>query len=246
MPTYVADYRNPTVAFQLTAMGLSQRFISGAGHKVYAYIFVNTAQSSQIPMSGIVKQVNFNIAQITNNIYWFAQSMKGYSYGTVGGDITISMTDGHPTLDQYVDVNSPATGQPHDSPLANCLPASNGIPPSINSGGEERQSIYTVLSDKSEKIAYIVKGGILLYHTGGEVDIVFLIDPTKTTNMNIQSTCTVPTITFSSSEIDWIVRAPPPTNTIPGNYQEYPTVGGSMNEDGGTTALCLYQQITVA
>jgi len=244
MPTYVADYRNPQVALQLTAMGLTQKYVSGTGHKIYTYFFVNPAQTSPIPMSGVTKQVSFNVNKVTNNIYWFVDSAKGAVYGTIGADILMSPTDGSPTLNQYVNVNSRATGLPTNSPLAGCKPAANGIPPSINSGGEERSGIYLVLADKSENIAYVVKGGILLYHSSGEVDIVFLIDSIDTTHFSSTAACSVPTVTFSSPEIDWAVRAPPASNTIPGNYKLYPTIGGSLGQSSGTNALCLYQEIT--
>ncbi len=243
MPTYVADYRNPTVALQLTGIGLTQKYVPGAGHKIYAYFFVNPAQTSPIPMSGVVKQVSFDVTKTTNNIYWFAGPNTKSYFGTVGADILMSPADGNPTIDQYVNVNSRATGLPHDSPLADCLPAAKGIPSSINSGGEERDSIYLVLADKTENFAYIIKGGILLYRSSGEVDIVFLIDSTMTTHFSSTAVCSVPTLTFSAPEIDWAVRAPSSTNTIPGNYQLYPTTGGYMNEEGGTSALCLYQEI---
>jgi hypothetical protein len=246
MPTYIADYRNPTVALQLTGIGLQQKYVPGAGHKIYAYFFVNPAQTSPIPMTGVTKQVSFNVKQTTNNIYWFAGPNTAWYYGTVGADMLMSPADGNPTLDQYVNVNSRATGAPHNSPLADCLPAANGIPASINSGGEERDSIYLVLADKTENFAFIVKGGILLYRSSGEVDIVFLIDSKVTTHFNDIAVCSVPTMTFSASEIDWAVRAPPSTNTIPGKYNLYPTIGGYMNENGGTSALCLYQEINPA
>jgi hypothetical protein len=244
MSTYVASASNPTVAYQFTALGLADKFVSGAGHKIYTYFYVNTAQTSQIPMSGVTGELKFNVAQTTNNIYWYASSGNGKTFGTVGADIQISPQDGTPTLNQYVDVNFQGTlGFPHDSNLASCDAATNGYAPSINSGGEQREAIYVVIVNPTGSASYIVTGGMILYRSDGTANIVFLINPQRTTHVSFNNVCSVPNLKFSSNEIDWAVRSPTPSNTIPGHYQEYTTIGGQLAENGGTTALTFYQFI---
>ncbi len=244
MPTYVASASNPTQAYQFTGLGLAQKFVPGAGHKIYTYFYINTAQTSQIPAGGIISELKFNVAQTTNNIYWFATNGQGKDFGTVGADIQISPDDGNPTLDQYVDVNFQGTlGNPHDSPLARCDGPTAGYPPSIDSGGEQREAIYTVVVNPSGSTSYIITGGMIIFRSNGEADMVFLINPQQTSHVSFDNVCSVPNLTFSSNEIDWAVRAPTPFNTIPGNYQEYPTTGGNLAENGGTAALTCFQFI---
>ena len=207
MPTYVASASNPTQAYQFTGLGLAQKFVPGAGHKIYTYFYINTAQTSQIPAGGIISELKFNVAQTTNNIYWFATNGQGKDFGTVGADIQISPDDGNPTLDQYVDVNFQGTlGNPHDSPLARCDGPTAGYPPSIDSGGEQREAIYTVVVNPSGSTSYIITGGMIIFRSNGEADMVFLINPQQTSHVSFDNVCSVPNLTFSSNEIDWAVR----------------------------------------
>jgi len=244
MPTYVAMASNPALAYQFTGMALTQKYVPGDGHKVYTYWHVDTAQTSPIPMSNVVSELKFSLSTPTNNLYWFVMNNQGKDFGTVGADIQISPSDGTPTLDQFVDINyNGANGIPHDSSLAHCTTATNGYPPTIDSGGEHRWAVYTVFTDPAQSYAYVVTGGVILFRSNGEADMVVLINAQQTTHFNFSSDCTVPSLKFSSQEIDWAVRSPPPFATIPGNYQLYPTTGGNLRLSGGTTALVCLQAI---
>jgi hypothetical protein len=242
MPTYVSSSSNPSLAFEFTGISLTQKYVSGTGHKVYTYWHVDTSVTSPIPMSGLVKQVAFTLSTTTNNVYWKGATANGQDVGTVGSDIVMSPIDGNPTFNQYIDMNyNGPLGQPTDSALANCVPATQGYPASVNSGGEERHAVYLVFTDPAETKAYVITEGILLYYDNGVVAIDFLIEPSQTTGFSFTSDCVASTLSFNSFEVDWAIMTPPPTNTIPGSYQIYPTVGGLLSQASGTNALVLEQ-----
>jgi hypothetical protein len=251
MTTYVADYRNPMAALEITRLVATQRFVSGAGHKFYTYLMTDPSAPTQpIPTTDpIVKQIPFDVSGVTDNAYWFAAPAKGF-FGNVGADVQFDPVDGHPTFNQWTDIHSGATGLPHDSTNFGCKPVPAGQPIGnatcyIDSGGEERQSVYTVFTDSDSKW-FVVKGGLLLIRQSGEVDIDFLVDSSQTKGSGADGDCQCPALTFKSYSIDWAIRAPARFNTVTGNYLRYPTVGGKMNENGGTTALVLIQQINPA
>ncbi len=245
MPTYVANASDPSSAFQYTGMALSLKYIAGSGHEVYTYFHINSSETSQISMTNVVAESSFNLPAPTNNLYWYATNTNGKDYGIVGADMQISSQDGNPTLDQYVNVNyNGPLGYPNDSVLAHCnVDGTNRYPPSVDTGGEERFGVYTVVTNPTQSFAYVITGGMILLRSNGEADMVILVNPLQTTHFDFSSFCSVPSLNFSSNEIDWTVRAPSSFNTISGNYQLYSTIGGSLEKSSGTTALICLQYI---
>jgi len=260
MPTYVSTSSNPDTAYYFSGMSLALKYVPNAGHKMYWYAALNTAQTFTIPT--YTRTFTFmNGAGQTNNLYWQAWSNNAGTLttyrdeGNVGSDIGFG-SDGNPTINEYIDptytgktgfCNPAYCSPPHDSPLYTCQ-TNNGLN-SINPGGEERQSIYVVFtsgvitSSKTFK-SYALSGARLLWLADGQIALDVFIIPTTLMSTSNSNTCWAQNspMYFSTQEIDWAVHASPSGMTISSNYQTFPltSVGNNfcfMDNKGGTPAL---------
>ncbi len=137
-----------------------------------------------------------------------------------------------------------ALGQESDSSLANCkTTGTGGYPPSVDTGGEERWGLIFSITNPSESVTYEITGGMILTRTNGQADMIILVNPAQRTALHVSSDCSVPNVSFSSNVIGWTIRAPRPTNTVPGNYQLYPTTGGKQEKSSGTTSMIILQYV---
>ena len=233
VPTFVASQSNPFQVYQYTAMQIQQRLIT-SDYKTYAVFFVNTGQTSTLSAAGarIVTTAGFN----TNNIYWNVASGGATSeVDTVGGN-TIIGSDGNPQLNQFTTLNPTITGQSTNSEGANTIP---GIGCVIDSGGQQRHSIYTLISNGNSLLT--VTGDDVLTYGNGTTAVIFFVG--GTTGGSISSGTACPTLNINSNQIDWAVTAPPGSPfTLPGNYMAYPSIGATTRV-AGTGALTFDQQI---
>lgn len=252
MPTFVSSSTSPDQGYYFTGMSIAIKYVSGAGHKVYNYLFINTGKTFTLPSYDTSKTISFqNQLGQTNNIYWqaFSTCRGGCSsnhiqdYGTVGGDIRIDSTDGTPVVDQYVDTTF--TGQlgscnfayvqcsdPHNSPDSTCASPSGSQASSlyaVDSGGEEREAIYVIitsgpLSETQSSISYLITGGRILFLNTGETAFDILIQSGSSSPVSNQNFCwsTNSPMSFSVPKIDWAIRSPPSGMVVPGNFAEFP------------------------
>ena len=246
MPVYVANASNPYSSFQYTGAELSLQDVSGSGggHEIYAYLEINSSTSNQISTSGIVRKSTFTLPASANNAYWYVTNGGAKNYGTVGADLSSNGQDA--TLDQFINVNyKGALGQESNSSLANCRTTGiDGYPPSVDTGGEERWGLIFAITNPAESVTYEITGGMVLTMSNGQTVVIILVNPVQITSLQISSYCSIPSVSFSSDVIDWTIRAPPPTSTVPGNYQMYPTIGGKLEKSSGTTSMIGLQYVS--
>jgi hypothetical protein len=255
MPTYIADYRSPTMAFLAVGLSPIQRLVggSGGGNKNYIYWGIDLTQPKAPIPQDIASVVSFMVTSTTTNIYWQVSSptiKQTQSLATTASGAQIA-SDGGPEYDQFTNL-ALATGLPTTSPNARCYnPVPSPVGPNIqcvlDSGGELRHSSYMLVSDPTFTKAYYLRGGLVNYRSNGEIDFVALIDSTSTATIDKSGTvCSCPALNFpAQAEVDWAVRSPPSFTNIKGNGLRYLTVGGNMYQ-AGTGALVLNQVINPA
>ena len=172
MPIYVASAENPTVAFQYTGMTLSLRTIPGSygRQSIYDYLHINPSQTSNIPVGGLVGEQSLNLWSTSSSLFLFASNNAGSTFGTVGADIQHSASG--PTLDQYVNVNY---GGPVSLssrwPSGQCNTGGDKLT-SVDTGGAELYGVNLVVTGSSRSITYAIAGGLVLYHSNGEADLI--------------------------------------------------------------------------
>jgi len=244
LPTLIAkDPGNgmaPSETFAWTAAETIQRLVS-QGHKNYSYWRVNVAELLPLNLTNLSRQI-YSGKFSTNNCYWNAVNKTGQRFGIVGEDFTIDSTLG-PTLRQYVDISKPPGG-PSGSKKAQCNSLPGRIPSCyIDSGGEERISVYLQFLDITGTKVYQITGGITLIYTDGTVALLFLINPSNPPNFHSDQLCACPVVSFPAiQDINWVETSPLSTNTVPGNYRPYGTLGAGWAR-AGTNALVLNQVI---
>lgn len=237
IPVYIASASDPYSVFLYTGGSLSLQFASGIGDEIYSYLHVNPTQTVSIPTGDVVSRTFFNVQSPSDNMYMYVANGGGRNYGTVGADI--QTYGGPPTVDQYININyGGQLGYPTSSSSARCN--LYGSFSSVDTGGEERWGIVSLITNPSQSIAYEITGGLILHRWNGESDLVILVNTQKTTSIGSGSFCKNPTTSFSSSSIDWAIRAPPFYNTVKGDYQLYQTTGGSLQKSSTSMTFLEY------
>ena len=241
IPTYVLDYRTNTTCYPFTTLNIEQHLVPGSagGHKNYGHFGVDVTHPITINL-GTKNAATGNVLN-TNNIYWNVTGMSGSPrYASVGGDVRIG-SDGHVEFDQFTGLQR---ANPSLSPRARCVSQPGSTPSCfVDSGGEQRNSVYMIVTNPSRSQGYSVTGGILFTPPNGVLSVGFTINPASRMDPANRYQCQCPALAFpATQEIDWAVMSPPPNNTTPGNYRAYATVGGNFQR-AGTNALVFNQFI---
>lgn len=239
IPTFIASQSDPDDAFQYTGASVSLQYATGGGgggHEIYTYLEINSSQSAQVPGNAVGKS-SFSLPVPADTFYWYSTNGGSVNYGTVGADVQVSA--GVPTVDQYINPNyAGQLGQGKTPSSAHCnSDPENAYPPSVDTGGEERWGMIVVVTNPSQSVAYDVTGGMILYTSGGAAEMVILVNTAQAVPLSFASYCSDPVVKFSSNVLDWTVRAPPPGNTVSGNYELYQTIGARLTKNPGSASL---------
>jgi hypothetical protein len=239
-----------TKAVMITGGEITQR-VANSQNKNYLYLYVNTAQTTPVDYSNVIQTCTISGFD-TNNIYWNAQAPlssdsipgNGLDYGTVGEDLVVNPNTGALLLDQYVDIGFQFGIGPTGLSVSSSTVYGEPPPCYIDSLGQERHSIYFMLTTS---VAYTITGAEFLEKSFNGVTstaLLIFINPSSTTSIDRSGqtkTCGVLSTSSPLSWFEWALRSPPTTNTDPGNYGVFGTVGGDMQPASSTSALVIEQ-----
>jgi hypothetical protein len=233
--TAAVSSTNHQLAFDITGARIVQDIVQGS-NKVYLFVYVNTASTSQLSSSGTTSTCSTNYSRVTNNVYWDVQDgAAGRTLGTVGGDVAYDSASGLLLVNQYVDKNHYPGQNAGIHPQSSSGPACQ-----IDTKGQERSSIYMVFVNPSTQRSYVLSGSSLVEKSVGGVTSTYLYVYLTSNPMNINWSgmskgCSV-SLSSSTYYFEWSARAPPPNNSVPGNYRIYGTTGGDLGVFGSTSA----------
>jgi len=236
MYTVAVDSSDHSKAYAITGAQITRNVVSGS-NKVYLFIQIHPATTFALSSSGTISTCTQSYSVVTNNIYWYAdQGINGRALGTVGGDAVVDSSTGLLLVNQYVDKNH------YPGQIVSSKPASSTGPVScfIDTLGQERNSIYMLFTDDSTGKSYVLSGASVVEKSVNGVLSSYLYvyissQPMNINRSNLAKSCSA-TLSHATSEFEWAVRAPPPNNTIPGNYLIYGTLGGDVSVMSGTQA----------
>ncbi|MGH2637962.1 MAG: hypothetical protein ACRDF4_01535 [Rhabdochlamydiaceae bacterium] len=241
MYTLAVSSTDHSKAYAITGADITRNVV-GTSNKIYLLIHVHPASTFAVSSSGTTASCSMNYAKATNNIYWDASSLStGRTFGTVGGDVSVDTSSGLLLVNQYVDKNHYPGQTVSSGPSSSTGPASCFI----DTLGQERNSIYMLFVDDSTGRSYVIAGSSVVEKSSGGVTSTFYYVYLTSTPMNINRSglnahCTT-ILSQPTSEFEWVVRAPPPNNSIPGNYRIYGSIGGSLSLFSVTNAGVLDQ-----
>ena len=236
MYTVAVDSSDHSKAYAITGAQITRNVVSGS-NKVYLFIQIHPATTFALSSTGTISTCSQSYSVVTNNIYWYAdQGINGRALGTVGGDAGVDSSTGLLLVNQYVDKNH------YPGQIVSSKPASSTGPVScfVDTLGQERNSIYMLFTDDSTGKSYVLSGASVVEKSVNGVLSSYLYvyissQPMNINRSNLSKSCSA-TLSHATSEFEWAVRAPPPNNTIPGNYLIYGTLGGDVSVISATWA----------
>ena len=230
--------------FQFLNMQLGLKFVnaSGGGPKTYQWTSFNQGLLSTFdPTSyGATRAVPYSHPTLTNNCYWNALNAQNQRRAIVGGDNDMGIPGNQATEWQYVDINEAPNPQIIDE--SSCTPAQTyqgvSYPPTVDTGGNLRNSTYWIPLNATGTDAYLFNGGTVYFNGKQIVAAVFTVARGQYASTAKQgNTCVNPVLTYSAPCYFWGLRTPAPFTTIPGTHALLPTTSGNMSNASGTNAL---------
>jgi len=216
--TYAVNSNNHQQAYAITGLTVFRNIV-GSSDKVYLFVYINPSSTSTVSTTGATKSCSTMLSKSTDNVYWDAQDgTAGRNFATVGGDVV--MNSGQMLFDQYINVNA----HPGQTPIQR---ATSGPSCSVTSSGQDRNSVYMLFIDDSNKQhAFIISGTSLVQTLVGGVEstsfYVYLSSQQVGAGTSPSSGSCTESVSSGMQSFEWAVRAPPS-----GNYEIYGTLGAA-------------------
>jgi hypothetical protein len=233
--TYAVNANNHQQAYAITGLTVFRNIV-GSSDKVYLFVYIDPSSTSAISTAGASKTCSTMLSKQTDNIYWDAQDgTVGRNFATVGGDVV--MDGGQMLFDQYINPNA----HPGQDPV-NQQKSASGPSCSVTTSGQDRNSVYMLFVDDSNKQhTFIVTGTSLAQFSVGGVQstsfYVYLSSKQVGIGTSAGPNSCSETVSQGMPSFEWAVRAPPS-----GNYLIYGTIGAACpRPDGGQSAANIDQ-----
>jgi len=232
--TYAVNANNHQQAYAITG-AVVFRNVVGSSNKVYLFVYIHPATTFSVSTSGASKSCATMLNTQTDNIYWDAQNgVAGRNFATIGGDLVTDSSTGAMLFDQYINANA----NPGQTAAVNAAPTS-GPSCSVNTNGQNRNSVYMLfIDDANKQHAYIIAGSSLAQFSSGTSFYVYLSSQEIGAGTSPGSGSCSMNLSHGASSFEWAVRAPPS-----GNYGIYGTLGGACPQPGSAVAGLIDQYV---
>jgi hypothetical protein len=232
--TYAINANNHQQAYAITGATVFKNIV-GTSDKVYLFVYIHPATTFSVSTAGETKSCSTMLSTRTDNIYWDASNgVGGRNFATTGGDLVPD--NGQMLFDQYVNVNA----NPGQAPIN--LASTNGPSCSVDTSGQNRNSVYMLFIDDSNKQhAYLIAGSSLAqFSVGGAQSTSFYVYLSSSEvgagTSPSSGSCSM-SLSHALTAFEWAVRAPPSSN-----YRIYGTLGGACPQPGSGTVAGLVDQ----
>jgi hypothetical protein len=236
--TYAVSAKNHLQAYAITGASVFRNVV-GSAYKVYLFVYIHPATTIAISTAGTVKTCTTMLNRQTDNMYWDASNgIGGRTFATIGGDLVPDKSSGQMLFDQYINVNAYPGQTPRN------LASVSGPSCSVSTGGQNRNSVYMLfIDDTNKQHAYIITGSSIAQISVGGVEstafYVYLSSQEIGAGTSPGSGSCSMNLSHGMSSFEWALRAPPS-----GNYRIYGTLGGDCPQPNSGTIAGLIDQYT--
>jgi hypothetical protein len=244
--TFAVNSQNHLQAYAITGAEVFRNVV-GTTNKIYLFVYIHPASTFAVGTAGATKSCTSNLTTKTNDMYWDAQvgTTGSRDFATVGGDLVSDSSSGLMLFDQYININGvPGTNSPNNPP------STSGPSCFVDTGGQERSSVYMLfVDDANPKRSYEIDGSTMAeISVAGVYQTAFYVFLSSTT-MGVGTTpgkansCSM-SLSHATPSFEWAVRAPPAAAKISGNYRIYGTLGGNCPPNTEGTNAGIIEQFT--